>query len=274
MEGNTLKPKSEVTNVAYGSVPIATGGSNGLIDRLEKMMWTILKKIDDKTPSQSSNPLTKSSQPDICLFCNKSDHVGSKYFKRRKCYTCRKIRHIAKFCIENQQSSNVASFENTGPNSRPAQGTKVNVEIGGKNVELLYNSGSQFSIITKQAYGYLSCKPSLVEVKHSGIGTDGHIFTFEGVAYLTLNFKKSDGAYYTLLYEPKLFARCSLLVTFCSLLVTFSRCSLLFARCSLRLARCSLLFDRYYLLVARYFLLVAYHFLFVARYFFIQITVK
>ena len=60
-EGNTLKPKSEVTNVAYGSVPIATGGSNDGIDRLEKMMPTILKKIDDKTPSQSSNPLTKSS---------------------------------------------------------------------------------------------------------------------------------------------------------------------------------------------------------------------
>ena len=31
MEMNTLKPKSEVTNVAYGSVPIATGGSNDSI---------------------------------------------------------------------------------------------------------------------------------------------------------------------------------------------------------------------------------------------------
>ena len=81
MEGNTLKPKSEVTNVAYGSAPIATGRSNDRIDRLEKMMPTILKKIDDKTPS---NLLTKSSQSDICSFCNKTGHVGSKCFKRRK----------------------------------------------------------------------------------------------------------------------------------------------------------------------------------------------
>ena len=81
MVGNTPKPKSEVTNVAYGSVPIATGGSNDRVDRLEKTMSTTLKKIDDKTPPQSSKPLTKSSQPDICSFCNKSGHVGSKCFK-------------------------------------------------------------------------------------------------------------------------------------------------------------------------------------------------
>ena len=46
MEGNIVKPKSEVTNVVgYGSAPIATGESNDCIDRLEKMMSTILKKI-------------------------------------------------------------------------------------------------------------------------------------------------------------------------------------------------------------------------------------
>ena len=143
------------------------------------MVSTILKKIDDKTPSQSSNPLAKSSQPDICLFCNKSGHVGSKCFKRGKCYGCGKIGHIAKFCTENQQSSNVASFENTDPNFRPAQRTMVNVEIGGKNVELLYDTGSQFSIVTKRKYDSLPCKPLLVEIKQSGIGIDGQKLTFE-----------------------------------------------------------------------------------------------
>ena len=142
MEGNTHKPKSEVTNVTYGSVPIATGGSNDRIDRLEKMISTILKKINDKTLSQSLNPLTKSSQQDICLFCNKSGHVGSKCFKRRKCYACEKIGSIAKFCTESQQSSTVALFENTDPNSRPAHCTMVNVEIGGENVEDLYDTVS------------------------------------------------------------------------------------------------------------------------------------
>ena len=105
LEGNTLKLKSEVTNIAYGSVSIATGRSNDRRDRLEKRMATILKKIDDKTPSQSSNPLTKSSQPDICSFYNKSGHVGSKCFKRRKCYTYRKIGHIAKCCKKKKKKN-------------------------------------------------------------------------------------------------------------------------------------------------------------------------
>ena len=39
-------------------------------------MSTILKKINGLTLSQSSNPLTKSSQSDIFLFCNKSGHGG------------------------------------------------------------------------------------------------------------------------------------------------------------------------------------------------------
>ena len=47
MEGNTLKPKSEVTNIAYSSVHKMTGGSNYKIDKLKKMMPTILKKTDD-----------------------------------------------------------------------------------------------------------------------------------------------------------------------------------------------------------------------------------
>ena len=79
--------------------------------------------------SPSSNPLTKSSQPDICSLCNKSNHVGSKFFKHRKCYVCGKTGHIVKFCTENQQSSNIASFENTDPNFWPAQRAMINIEI-------------------------------------------------------------------------------------------------------------------------------------------------
>ena len=40
-----------------------------------------------------------------------------------------------------------------------------------------------------------------MEVKQSGIGIDNQKFTFEGVTYLTLNFK-SDGTNYPLFYEP------------------------------------------------------------------------
>ena len=67
---------------------------------------------------------------------------------------------------------------------------------------LLYDTGSQFPIITRQTYYSLPCKPPLVEVKQSGIDIDGLKFTFEGVAYLTLNFKKFDGTDYSLYYGP------------------------------------------------------------------------
>jgi len=74
-------------------------------------------------------------------------------------------------------------------------------------VKLLYDTGSQFSIITRKTYDSLPVKPPLSAVKQSGIGIDGHKFNFEGVAYLTLNFKKSDGVDYPVFYEPILVSR-------------------------------------------------------------------
>ena len=74
----------------------------------------------------------------------------------------------------------------------------VNEEIGGKSVELSYDTGSQFSIITKQIYDFLPCKPHLVEVKQSGIGTDSHKFTFEWIAYLLSNTEFQEVWWYRL----------------------------------------------------------------------------
>ena len=74
----------------------------------------------------------------------------------------------------------------------------VNEEIGGKSVELSYDTGSQFSIITKQIYDFLLCKPHLVEVKQSGIGTDSHKFTFEWIAYLLSNTEFQEIWWYRL----------------------------------------------------------------------------
>ena len=58
------------------------------------------------------------------------------------------------------------------------------------------------SRLLQSRHDSLPCKRPLVEFKQSGIGIDGHKFTFERVAYLTLNFKNFDGADYPLLYEP------------------------------------------------------------------------
>ena len=74
----------------------------------------------------------------------------------------------------------------------------VNEEIGGKSVELSYDTGSQFSIITKQIYDFLPCKPHLMEVKQSGIGTDSHKFTFEWIAYLLSNTEFQEVWWYRL----------------------------------------------------------------------------
>ena len=204
MEGNSLQPKFE-SNISYGTVPMATGGTDDRLDKLEKMMHKMFNKIDNSQPNFNKNT------PPSCSYCGKVGHAENKCFKKKKCYSCGKSGHIAKFCLENKHSIkpevSVTSLENTDPNMLPARRTIVNVEIGGKHVDLLYDTGSQFSIITKQTYDSLPIKPPLMEVKQSGIGIDGHRFQFEGVAYLTINFKKSDGTDYPLFYEPVLVSR-------------------------------------------------------------------
>ena len=195
MEGNNLTPK---VDIAYGSVPIATGGTEDRIDRLEKMMTKILEKMETSNSKPVQSTVT-------CSFCGKKGHNENKCFKKKTCFVCNKQGHIARYC--SQKNTAAACETPTFDNIQPAPRTIVTVNISGKEVDLLFDTGSQFSIITKETYDTLPIKPPLMNVQQSGIGIDGHRFQFEGVAYLTLTFKKDDGTDYPLFYEPVLVSK-------------------------------------------------------------------
>ena len=114
------------------------------------------------------------------------------------------VGHIAKFCRSKAFDGQTASLSTTteDKNLVPAQRTIVEVEIETMTINLLYDTGWQFSIITQERYDSLPVKPPLHRITQSGIGIDGHKFDFSGVAYLTINFKKNDGGEYPLFYEP------------------------------------------------------------------------
>ena len=71
-----MQPKFE-TNVSYGTVPIATGGSDERIDRLEKILFKLMDKFDNK-------PEAKFNRKDpSCSYCGKIGHLEINVLKRR-----------------------------------------------------------------------------------------------------------------------------------------------------------------------------------------------
>ena len=73
-------------------------------------------------------------------------------------------------------------------NLEAEQRTLINVCIGGKPVSLLYDTGSQYTIITRKASDSLPNKSRLSPFNSSGIGVDGHTFCFDGIVYLNFSF--------------------------------------------------------------------------------------
>ena len=77
MEGNPLQPKFE-PNISYGTVPIATGGTDDRLDRLEKMMCKMFEKLESKPESNFQR-----RSPPSCSYCGKVGHSESKCFKKK-----------------------------------------------------------------------------------------------------------------------------------------------------------------------------------------------
>ena len=76
--------------------------------------------------------------------------------------------------------------------------------ISGKDVMLLYDPGSEYTILPRSLYDSLPSKPPLVPVNHSGVGINNSKFSFDGVAYLNIIFQRPDKSSYTIPYQPVL----------------------------------------------------------------------
>eukprot|EP00795_Rhopilema_esculentum_P008901 gene8901-16529_t len=87
---------------------------------------------------------------------------------------------------------------------KPVPRIMLKLNIGGSDMDILYDPGSMYTMITRCAYDELKIKPPLVPVNRSGIGISGETFRLDGVAYLNIKFLREDGTSYILEYQPVL----------------------------------------------------------------------
>ena len=89
----------------------------------------------------------------------------------------------------------------------PEQRTLINVCVSDKPVSYLYDTGSQYTIITRKTYGSLTNKHPLSPFNSSGIAVDGHTFCFDGIVYLNFSFDLKEGRTHQVEYEPVLVSK-------------------------------------------------------------------
>ena len=74
-------------------------------------------------------------------------------------------------------------------NLREAPRIILKLEIEGSRVDMLYDSGSTYSIITQNTYDSLKYKLPLTPVNKSGITISQERFEIQGVAFVNIKFK-------------------------------------------------------------------------------------
>ena len=80
----------------------------------------------------------------------------------------------------------------------------MNIDIGGKGLKFLYDPGSQYSMLPLNIFQQLANKPPLAPINRAGMGISGVPFKIDGVACMTMTFKREDNTSYNLEYEPVL----------------------------------------------------------------------
>ena len=80
----------------------------------------------------------------------------------------------------------------------------LTVTISGKNINFLYDPGSEYTILPKHLYDSLPMKPPLLPMDQFGVCINKSKFRFDGIAYLQLTFNRQDSSVYELPYEPVL----------------------------------------------------------------------
>ena len=74
----------------------------------------------------------------------------------------------------------------------------INTRNAEPNVIMLYDPGSEYSIISRSLYEKLSLKPPLLPVNRCGVGINNLKFQFDGVIYGNLQFTRQDNSVYDL----------------------------------------------------------------------------
>ena len=175
-------------------------------NRLEKvvMMEKILNNVEEK-------PNTVDARRENCEECRKPGHNRSSCFKLKTCYLCKEKGHISRYCKKSVPANVLNLQKHTYDNvmTSPEQRTRVEINIGENVLDFLYDTGAQYSILTRKSYDLLKIKPPLSDVDRlgngiGGNGVGGNRLEFDGIVYLNLSFKTESGRLFTLQYEPVL----------------------------------------------------------------------
>ena len=205
LSGNkTLKNLLEFVNTKMGLQSVSHGveyaaiadqnSTNNRLTRLETMTEKLLRDCS----SQNNTPISSN--------CQKPDDFVGNCFVLRKCFSCNEKGHIAKNSKKTHIAvATVSSLERlTKEHLEPEQRTLINIRVSDKPVSFLYDTGSQYTIITRKTYDSLPNKPPLSPFNSSGIGVDGHTFCFDGIVYLNFSFDLKEGGTHQVEYEPVL----------------------------------------------------------------------
>ena len=204
----TAKASFETATTSYSS--------NDRVDRLEKMVEKLCFRMDEM--SKGAEGLNKA---EACSNCGANGHDRSRCYKLKTCYHCGMKGHISKHCRKKRENSQApkngrvsssagrmtAESQINGENGvalKPVPRIMLKLNIGGSDMDILYDPGSMYTMITRRAYDELKIKPPLVPVNRSGIGISGETFRLDGVAYLNIKFLREDGTSYILEYQPVL----------------------------------------------------------------------
>ena len=182
-------PPSNSNNTLFGSTKIATS-QNSELSEIKNMMKLLLQREISRDQNSAGN-----SHPPTCNICNKKGHLAKNCFTTKTCFKCNTKGHIAKFCKNdpNVQTCCGQTFEKTNiihetVNIDNVSRILINTRIAEQNVVMLYDPGSEYSIISRSMYEKLSVKPPLLPVNRCGVGINNSKFQFDGVIYVNLQF--------------------------------------------------------------------------------------
>ena len=83
----------------------------------------------------------------------------------------------------------------------------IKLKIGETSVDLLYDPGSTYTTLTREACDSLKSKPPLTPIAKSGVTVSGEKFQIDGVAFVNIKFEREDSSQYLLEYQPVLVSR-------------------------------------------------------------------
>ena len=169
--------------------------------RLNKME-SLIEKLAVKV-----NVLSTTSKARVtCANCGKSHHSEDNCLNLKTCFKCKEKDHIARFCKAGNAEYKTASFKASAAvqQAEPSKILFLELNISGKELMFLHDTGSKFSIITRDDYNRLPTKPPLQRVEQSGVGIDGSKLALHDIVYLNLVLSNEDGETFKLSYEPVL----------------------------------------------------------------------